>query len=258
MKPITARFRIGLLCSCVCALTLAALTPAQTPPANDNIDLSVKLNADAKASFARVKDYIGMFYKQERINGQLQPEQTIQIRVRQQPFSVYMKWLGPQKFAGQEACFVAGKNNNQMRAKASGPLLGALGFINLDPRDPKAMANNRHPITEAGLGHLIEQIAEGTERERLLPPDQLTMAFGDYRFLNRPVTRLETTRKINNGQFYAHRTVVYFDRETRLPVRFEAYDWPRPGGQPGGDLLECYSFVDLKFNVGLTDAAFNY
>jgi hypothetical protein len=39
-------------------------------------------------------------------------------------------------------------------------------------------------------------------------------------------------------------------------VRFEAYDWPKAGGPAGGDKLECYSYIDLKFNVGLTDAAF--
>jgi hypothetical protein len=251
-------FQLGFAIAFIGTAVLAAVAAAQTPPTASPAELSARLNSDAQASFARVKDYVGMFYKQERINGQLQPEQTIQLRIRQQPFSVYMKWVGPQKFVGQEACFVAGKHNNQMRAKSSGPLLGAIGFITLDPRDPKAMANNRHTITEAGLGNLIEKIVAGAEKERSLPPEQLTITSGEYRFLNRPVTRLETTRRVNDGSFFAHRTVVYFDRETRLPTRFEAYDWPRQGGQPGGDLLECYSFVDLKFNVGLTDSAFNY
>jgi hypothetical protein len=31
-----------------------------------------------------------------------------------------------------------------------------------------------------------------------------------------------------------------------------------PGGTPGGELLERYSCIDLKFNVGLTDAAFGF
>ena len=252
-----AKICLGSLIAIGSWLIATALVIGQ-PPTSSEMDLSARLNADARASFARVKDYVGLFYKQERINGQLQPEQTIQLRIRQEPFSVYLKWLGPQKLVGQEACYVAGKNNNQMRAKSAGPLLGAIGFISLDPRDPKAMANNHHPITEAGLGNLIEKIAASTDKERQLPPDQLAIAIGDYRFLNRPVTRLETTRRVNNGQFYACRSVVYFDKETRLPVRFEAYDWPKPNGQPGGDLLECYSFVDLKFNVGLTDAGFNY
>jgi Protein of unknown function (DUF1571) len=41
-------------------------------------------------------------------------------------------------------------------------------------------------------------------------------------------------------------------------VRFEAYDWLAAGGNPQGELLECYSYIDLKFNVGLTDAAFGF
>src|SRR5262249_54151142 len=130
--------------------------------------------------------------------------------------------------------------------------------VSLDPRDPKAMNNNRHSITEAGLGNLIERIATAHENDKRLPPDQMTVAFGEYKFLNRTVTRMEATRRVNNGQSYCHRSVVFFDRETRLPVRVESYDWPRPGGAPTGELLECYSYVDLKFNVGLTDAAFSY
>jgi outer membrane lipoprotein-sorting protein len=67
---------------------------------------------------------------------------------------------------------------------------------------------------------------------------------------------METVHRANTGQFYCYRTVVYFDKQTKLPVRFEAYDWPAAGGTPGGEKLECYSYVDVKFNVGLTDAAF--
>jgi hypothetical protein len=39
-------------------------------------------------------------------------------------------------------------------------------------------------------------------------------------------------------------------------VRYESYDWPRtPGGQP--ELIEEYTYLNLKFNVGLTDADFD-
>jgi hypothetical protein len=105
---------------------------------------------------------------------------------------------------------------------------------------------------------MIDQIVQGYEAERKVSPDQFAIAFGEYKFLQKSCTRMESLRRVNNGQFYSHRTVVYFDRETRLPIRFEAYDWPKPGSPPGGELIECYNYVDLKFNVNLTDAAFNY
>src|SRR4051812_28672153 len=66
--------------------TLPPLNPGQPPAAASAtpIDVAGRLIADAQASFARVRDYSGLFYKQERVGGQLLPEQTIQIRVRQQ------------------------------------------------------------------------------------------------------------------------------------------------------------------------------
>jgi hypothetical protein len=227
---------------------------AQQPPATDQAG---QLIAEARASFARVRDYMGTLVKQERVAGQLQPEQFITLRVRQQPFSVYLKWLGPKGFDGQEADYVAGKNNGRMRAKAAG-LAGAVGFVSVEPNDPRAMRQSRHAITETGIGHLIETIARGYQVERSLPPNQVQTRFADYAFQQKPCTRMETVHLMNNGQFYCYRCVVYFEKEQKLPVRFEAYDWPAAGGNPQGELLECYSYIDLKFNVGLTDAAFGF
>jgi hypothetical protein len=227
---------------------------AQQPPVTDQAG---QLIAEARASFARVRDYMGTLVKQERVGGQLQPEQFITLRVRQQPFSVYLKWLGPKGFDGQEAAYVAGKNNGRMRAKAAG-LAGAVGFVSVEPNDPRAMRQSRHAITETGIGHLIETIARGYQVERSLPPNQVQTRFADYAFQQKPCTRMETVHLMNNGQFYCYRCVVYFEKEQKLPVRFEAYDWPAAGGNPQGELLECYSYIDLKFNVGLTDAAFGF
>jgi hypothetical protein len=142
-----------------------------------------------------------------------------------------------------------------MRAKAAG-LAGAVGFLTLDPTDPRAMKQSRHAITDTGIGHLIETVAHGHEVAHRLPPDQVMTRFADYAFQQKPCTRMEAIYLVNNGQFYCHRSVVYFDKATKLPIRFEAYDWPAPGSNPNGELLECYNYIDLKFNVGLTDAAF--
>ena len=49
---------------------------------------------------------------------------------------------------------------------------------------------------------------------------------------------------------------MFVDEELNIPVRYEAYDWP---AQPGDEmqLLEEYSYLDVKLNVGLTDADFD-
>jgi hypothetical protein len=41
-----------------------------------------------------------------------------------------------------------------------------------------------------------------------------------------------------------------------MPIRYEAYDWPaQQGGQP--QLLEEYTYLDVKLNQGYSDADFD-
>jgi hypothetical protein len=193
--------------------------------------------------------------RQERIGGQLQPEQFIDIRVRQQPFSVGLKWTSPRQLAGQEAMFITGKNNNEIRAKGTG-ILAIAGYVSLPMNDPRVMNKSRHAITETGIGNLIDVIARSYEIERRLPASQLKVTFADYAFQQRPCVRMELTHPVFNAQLPFYRCVVYVDKALKLPVRVEVYDWPAPKGNPQGELLECYSYINLKFNLGLTDAAF--
>ena len=67
-----------------------------------------------------VRDYTGVMIKREQVQGRLQPENVISMRVRNQPFSVYMRWLSPKQSTGQEVCFVQGRNDNKMRVRSPG------------------------------------------------------------------------------------------------------------------------------------------
>lgn len=238
------------------AVIVAGPVVAQPPAVRTHAEVAAQLLSDAQKSFARVRDYSGTFVKQERVRGAMVPEQTIELKVRQQPFALHMKWLGPKEIVGREACFHSGKHGANFRAKSSGRILGAFGFVTLSQRDSRAMQDTRHTIGECGIGALIDQLARGHEVESRLPPDQVRVRVGEYLFVKKPCYRVEVTRAGNTGQFYAYRTVAYYDAATRLPVRFEAYDWPHAGSPAGGDLLECYSYIDLKFNVNLPDSDF--
>src|SRR4051812_2473694 len=102
----------------IAVLAAAGLAASQQPPAApppSAADQALQLVNEAKASFSRVRDYMGTLVKEERVNGVLQPEQYIELRVRQQPMSVYLKWQGPKNYVGQEAMFVSGKNDNKMK-----------------------------------------------------------------------------------------------------------------------------------------------
>jgi hypothetical protein len=239
------------------ALAVNAQPPApQAPAAASPFDEPLRLIGTARQTYQGVRDYVCLFVKREQIKGVMQPENLISMKVRTQPFSVYLRWHSPKQFQGQEACYVHGRNNNQMRVRSPG-LLGAVGFVSLDPRDPRAAENSRHTIVEAGIGNLIERFSSGYAMDRSLGNVQVRL--GDYEYNRRRCTRIETIHPDNAGGRVAYyRSVIYLDKETHLPIRVENYDWPRQGGAPDGEQLEVYSYVDMKFNVGLSERDFNY
>jgi len=227
--------------------------PFPGQPAPSSMDVPLRLIAEARESYRGVTDYTALFVKRERLRGQLQPENLIALKVRTQPFSVYMRWLRPQNLIGQEACYVAGRNNGQMRVHSTG-FLGAVGFVSLDPHDPRVMENSRHDITEAGIGNLIERFGNRWEAESRL--NKTVVRIAEYDYDKRRCTRVETLHPDNSGRHFTfYRSIIYFDKQTHLPVRVENYDWPQ--ADANGVLSESYSYADLKLNVGLTDASFN-
>jgi hypothetical protein len=252
MKTIVSRAAPRFALSIFGFVTLAALAPAQTP---GTLDQAGQVLADARSKFATIRDYSGTLVRQERIGRELQPEQFISFRIRQQPFSVFLKWTSPRHLAGQEAIFVMGKNNNEIRARGTG-LLSIVGYVSLAMNDPRVMKNSRHLITETGIGNMLEVISRSYETARTLPASQVKVTFADYTFQQKVCKRMEVVHLAFNPQLYCYRCVVYVDQDLKLPVRVEVYDWPAPNGNPNGELLECYSYINLKFNLGLTDAAF--
>jgi Protein of unknown function (DUF1571) len=232
--------------------------PAPTAPPGKTVhplDEPLRLLAKARQTFAGVKDYTCTLIKQERINGKLQPVNVISMMVRNQPFSVYLKWHQPRAQVGQEACYVAGKNGGNMRAKSPG-LLGAVGFVSIDPNDPRARKTSNHAITEAGIANLLRRFDRRWRGE--YPVNKTVVRLGEYEYAKRRCIRVETSHPEKvPGVFGCYRNVLYFDKETSLPIRVECYDWPRQGGTPGGDLLEVYSYINLRLNAGVPPSVFN-
>jgi hypothetical protein len=228
--------------------------PAQVGPGA--MDQPMRLLAEARQSYQQTRDYTCLFVKRERLRGELQPENLIAMKVRTQPFSVYLRWLKPDTLVGQEVAYVAGRNNGMMRVHSTG-VLGVVGFVSMDPRDPRALENSRHTITEAGISSLIERFEERWTLEKQL--NRTWVRTAEYDYDKRRCLRVDTVHPDNSSRkFLFYRTILYFDKENHLPIRLENYDWPRPGGDPNGDLAESYSYAGLRLNVGLTDATFNH
>jgi hypothetical protein len=229
----------------------AGATPETAKPADP---LSAMLS-DARAAYAKTRDYSGTFTRQERINGTLSAEQVGEMKMRVNPFGVYVRFVRPDAATGMEVAFSAAKRDGMVRYRPAG-VAGRKGFQKLDVNSSKFLAANRHPVTSWGMGPIIELIATSTAREKTLnnPVEVFT---SDYQFANRNVTKYEIHTRRAHALRYAAKMVVYVDKETKLPVRFEAYDDPKAGATTG-ELLEAYSFTDLKFNSGIGENTFDY
>jgi hypothetical protein len=214
-----------------------------------------KALADARSACARLRDYTCHLVRQERVNGKLLPEQTAELRVRAQPFSVNVRVVAPKAVAGQETSYLSSRSTFKVRFLAAREEGIKTGFVTLPVDDPKVLADTRHPITETGLSSVIDRVEKAAATEkRLNHPVQILTA--EYTFGGRPVTRYEVFAERPHPNRYAYRLVLYVDKETKLPARFEAYDRPQPGGPADGEVIEVQSFVGLKTNTGLGESAF--
>jgi hypothetical protein len=218
------------------------------------MDEPIRILKEAQKAYAEVRDYTCQFITKEKMGNTAPVENVINMRVRTDPFAVNLKWVEPKSLLGQEAVYAVGRNDGKMRVRSAG-LLGAVGFVTLDLNDARATETSKHSIAEAGIGNLLERYSSGWERERSWGMTEVQIA--EYEYNKRRCVRVETTHPTNpDGRFLYYCTVTYFDVETKLPIRVECYDWPQcEGAQP--DLIEVFSYVNLKLNAGVKDDVFN-
>jgi hypothetical protein len=231
----------------------APTAPSRPTAAPDPHAEAKKAIADCRASLHQVRDYTCTFFKRERVGGRLTGQHVMLMKFRNQPMSVYFKFVRPN--AGREAIYVAGRNGGRAWVHDVG--IGKLiaGTLSLDPRSERAMEDCRHPITDAGLGHLIDSLADAWGRD-LRPELSRVEIHRNAKVGNRPCTMIETTFPRRQPGLLFYMVKVYIDHEHNLPIRFEAYDWPRRPGLPA-DLMEEYTYVNLRTNVGLSEHDFD-
>ncbi len=208
---------------------------------------------ECQRRFQNVRDYNCTFSKRERIKGQLTPLQVIMMKARTQPRSIYLKFRQPSP--GREAIYIVGRNDGRVLVHDVGLNKLLAGTLWLEPTGGRAMEGCRHPISEAGIGPLLETLQTRWSSE--LDPSESVVAFrGDQMVGTRRCTMIESTHPKQQPEFMFYRVRVFIDDEHGLPIQFEAYDWPRSPGAPS-ELVEEYTFSELRLNVGLSDLDFN-
>lgn len=198
-----------------------------------------------------LKDYSATLVRRERINGELTGYEYLSIKIRHKPFSVYVYFQTPASAKGQEAIYVAGQNQGNLlahQARMSTTLF-------LHPDGMIAMTNRRYPITEIGLVNLVQRLVEVGQQDLKFGECDVNY-YKNAKVGKRPCTVIQVVHPVRRDVFRFHLARIFVDDESKLPVRYESYDWPRePGGEP--QLIEEYTYLDLKVNNGFTDEDFS-
>lgn len=202
-----------------------------------------------------LNDYSMTMVKRERIDGKVGDYEYMFVKIRHKPFSVYMYFLGPPAAKGQEVIYVEGKNDGKMLAHTVGLRDKLIGTVSLKPDGVIAMQGNRYPITEIGLANMVKRLVEVGEED--IKYGECEVQFFEGAKINgRSCTCIQVVHPTPRSNFRFHLARIFVDDELNVPVRYESYDWPKEtGGEP--ELLEEYTFLDIKFNCGFTDADFD-
>jgi hypothetical protein len=244
---------------------------ANNPPANPPIaadkhplDPALEMASAALKVIEGVTDYTCRIIKQERIRGELQPQEFMDAKIRNRkvqdgkvvvPLSVYMKFVSPENIKGREVIWVEGKNNNKLRAHEGGASGRFLPSVWLDPDGHLAMRGQLHPIYDIGVENLVLKLIERGQNERKFGECEVKFVPG-AKINGRLCTVLQVLHPVQRPHFEFHKAEIFIDDELKFPVRYAAYFWPNKPGEPE-PVLEAYTYLNVKTNVGLVDADFD-
>jgi len=203
----------------------------------------------------QIRDYSAVLVKRERIGDEVGDYERMFVKVRHEPFSVYLYFLAPNNLKGQECVYVENKNDGKMWAHGVGMRGKMFGTVSLKPDGVIAMQGQRYPLTEMGILNLTRRLVEVAEHDIKYGECEVKFYRG-AKVADRQCTCIEAIHPVPRRNFRFHLARIFVDDELNVPIRYAAYSWPREkGGAP--ELIEEYTYLDLKLNPGFTDADFD-
>jgi hypothetical protein len=244
---------------------LPALTPAAGKPPEASVESTRsdpnarlrELHRQAAQKIAGMNSYIMRLKRREVVQGRKHADEIILVKFRKEPFSVYLKWLGKEA-RDREVIYVKGRYDNLIHSKVAAgdiPLIPAGKRFSLPPDSFLARSNSRHPITTAGLGHLVDQFGQ-----LIAAVDRGDSRLGTVKYLG-TLKRPEFTAPVDGAMQMLRpgnealmpgggRRLWFFDTQSHLPVLLVSHD-------ENQQEVEYYCHDRIQFPVNLDDEDFN-
>jgi outer membrane lipoprotein-sorting protein len=221
---------------------LSHLGPGDAVAADASAGELFRLLDAADKRYAQIHDYTAVMVSRERVKDVLQEQERVLLKF-QRAFKVYMRWMeGPSQ--GREGLYVSGAHDGKFLVYEPRGFQ-RLFTAALDPTDARVMDKSRHPVTDVGIGRLLEIVGDNTRRAArngvLRVVDR-----GPGEVAGRRVRQVEgILPRDPQAGYYAYRVQLSFDDEYRVPIRVVVYDW-------SDQLVEDYTYTNLRLNPGLS------
>ena len=241
----------------------AEVTPAasqQNASGRMALLMNVLLLEKAAAVLERLPGYTATFSKQELVADELSDQQVMQLKVRHEPFSVYMKWTVGHK--GRELLYVDGENKGRMLVKLGG-WKSRLPALKLDPTGSMAMKESRYPITKAGLLKLIHESLAIRQADLKKSEGVRCQMIEEQVFAGRPCFAFVVEYASSSVSKNYRKAEMLIDRELGVPVLVRNYTWPAssattdPKTLDESTLVEFYTYRDIKFQKEIARGEFD-
>jgi len=215
-----------------------------------------------RAQFNRLPGYTATMVKQERVGASLLDEGTFGIKVRHQPFAVYMKWQSGDE-TGKEVLYADGANEDQLLVHLGGLKGRILPAFKIDPFGSLALQHSRYPITKLGIVALADSLIE---RRQLELRDNVTVHVEQRQDADCDgwPCSVYVFEDADQSQSPIYRKSVQFiDRQWNVPRRVANYTWPEPSQHLQGaaldeaTLIEYYMYSEIVTDAHLTDVDFD-
>ncbi len=245
----------GLLASVggVCAQTGQSQTP---PPAvAPQVHPLTPAIAMAKTALSKAEalvDYEGTLTKRELI-GNTVTTQMMQIRVREKPFAVYLKYAAPHE--GREVIYDSAQDPAKLLVHEGTGVKSLVGTLALPINDPQVLAETRHPVSDLGLRRMVQLVVAQWELESKY--GEVDVKYYPNAKMGRiECETLEVTHPRPRRQFRYHQSRLFIEKVSGLPLRIQNYGYPQQAGVDP-PLVEDYAYTGLKTNLGLKPLDFS-
>jgi hypothetical protein len=224
--------------------------------------MNLALLEQGRKRLAECADYTCTFFKQERISGELTDGQSIDLKLRHRPFSVYLKWESGDK--GREALYVEGVDDNRVTVHPGGWKARIVPAIKIDPEGSLAMSEARHPVTMLGLIKLCDEITARRKNELAHRLPMRCRLLENEVVNDRPCYGFVSTYLDRKCSEEYRKSIHYVDKEWLIPICVKNYAWPEARQTFADDnaldeatLVEHYAYSELQFNQQLAAKDFD-